>query len=195
MKSRPIKYRFISLFFTICFGLSFASLAKADQGNEITDSNRLEIFPSISFLGADSLRASLLGGLTANWLVNESFWLGADFYAGSASTDHPASLNLQTKKRMLALDLAAYWNLPIYLKQSTTRKWADIYGSIGGGHIWIGPQKSAAGFIGGGLIIHTYWHHLAVHFDLKNYFYSLENSTGNDFNSDMSLSMGPSFIF
>jgi len=173
--------------FLICFEESQAINASIED--------QIEVFPSLSFLQADSLRASFLGGLSVNWLVNESFWLGLDFYTGKGNTDDPTPLNLQDDRRLYMTDLAAYWNIPIFRKESLNRKWADLYASVGGGHLWLGPQKSMMGFVGGGLVVHTHWHNLAAHFDLKNIFYSLKNSAGNDFNSDMSLSLGPSLIF
>lgn len=154
-----------------------------------------EVSPSVVFYSGDALRASVLGGASAVYRFNESFWVGGDFYAGPASVDEPNGFRVDSKDRFFLGDTAFYWNLPAELGRNSIRTYADLYTSIGLGYLSLGPHLEPYGFIGGGLVLHTGWKGLGFRFDLKNLFFVLDNDSGSDFNSDMLLSIGLSWIF
>jgi hypothetical protein len=72
---------------------------------------------------------------------------------------------------------------------------ADLYTSIGVGHLWVGSRREVFGFVGGGMSIFLPIRWLIIRFDLKNLFFLLSNQNGGDFNSDLVLSLGPSLAF
>lgn len=181
------------------FGLfSFSFWILMSSFSVKADIKGLEIAPSLSFYSGDALRASLLYGVGAVYHFNKSFWMGGDFYTGHVKVDEGNGLQLKTKESFYLWDVAFYWNLPALLGSSTKLSdglKADFYTSAGMGQVFFGLKAEPTGFIGGGMTIHTGWHKLLVRFDLKNYFFVLQNSNGSNFNSDMLLSIGPSFVF
>lgn len=173
------------------FGLIVFMCSLAVGGN-LRAQSAIEASPGIVFYTGDSLRSSFLGGASFAYHLNRSFWVGADFMGGQASIDRGAGVNIQKDDRLFALDAAGYWNMAALLDNTLG---ADFYTSLGLGHLWIGSEKEIFGFVGGGLTIHPGWKNLSVRFDLKNLFFMLKNSQGDDFNSDMALSLGPSWSF
>jgi len=165
-------------------------------------STQAEPFQRVSglviFYSGDSLRASFGGGLTYNYHFNKTFWLGADLLAFTTHRDPSSGLIVRDGKGFWAMGANAYYNLPILLgDNSDPKQWhADLYTSAGGGLLLIDKENEIYGQIGGGLVAYPpkiAW--LALHFDLKNLFYMLKNNGGDDFNIDMILNLGPSFIF
>jgi len=179
------------LIVTLC--AIFISSSLLSLKAETSSSKTFEIAPLASFYNGDALRTTTLGVATVNWHINREFWLGVDFYAGRMAVDRTNGLGLQPDNKMYILDGAFYWNVPATLGVDIP---ADFYTSIGVGYLWLGKAaREWTGFIGGGLNIHLPIEWMWVHFDLKNYFYVLKNTQGSDFNSDMALSLGPSFVF
>lgn len=158
-----------------------------------------EVSPAVSFYTGDALRTTTLGSATYVFHLNRIYWLGIDFFGGALSADKMNGVGLKNGQKFFGLDGGIYFNLPALLSatpmEASDSLSADLYTSLGLGHMWIGRHKEVFGFVGGGLLIHPGIHWLGIRFDLKNLFFMLSNSQGNDFNSDMSLSLGPSFIF
>ncbi len=95
------------------------------------------------------------------------------------------------------LDLTANELADRVMRGRKERSWGQKVLNVSSpmGYLWVGPQNTPYGFIGGGLNWHTGWRGLALRFDLKNLFFMLENASGGDFNFDMSLGLGPSWMF
>ncbi len=151
-----------------------------------------EVSPGIVFYTGDSLRSSFLGGASLCYHFNRNFWVGADVMSGQASVDRNSAVGIQKDDKLFSLNGAVYWNIAALLDDTLT---SDFYTSLGMGNIWIGTQREIFGFVGGGLTLHSGWNGLSLRFDLKNLFFMLRNSQGDDFNSDMALTLGPSWIF
>jgi hypothetical protein len=158
-----------------------------------------EVTPAISLYSGDALRALTLGGFQYSYHFTRMFWLGADFLGGSLRVDEPNGLGLTSGDRFIAVGGAVYFNVPALLgvskMQGESGLSADLYTSIGGGHLWAGEEGEPYGFVGGGMVLHTPVEWLAVRFDLKGLFFRLSNSEGSDFNADMALTIGPSILF
>jgi len=155
-----------------------------------------EISPLAVFYSGDAMRSPTLIGVSYLFHFNRAYWVGVDVFGLQTSVDSASGLNVRDSRKFLAIDGAIYFNLPVLMgaKDTTEKNFlqADLYTAIGGGHLWLDQSKTAFAFIGGGLLIHLGLDWLAIRFDLKNLFYSLENSGGENFNSDMALSLGPS---
>lgn len=158
-----------------------------------------EFAPALGLYTGDSLRSSVLGGLTYTYRHNESFWIGADFQGGESEVDHTNGLGIQSGNRLIITDATLSWNIPSLMgatRADTSRSYAaDFYTSVGGGKAWFGNRSTPLGIIGGGLVLHFPIRYLAVRFDLKGLMFSLSNQDGSNFNADSLLSIGPSFIF
>ncbi len=157
-----------------------------------------EVSPLVVFYSGDVLRSSVLGGFSYTYHATRLFWVGADFMGGELNVDNANSVGLLSGQKYLAVDGALYFNIPVLL--GVTMKGedgmsADLYTAIGAGKIWLGDKGKIYGFFGGGMVLYTGMKWLAFRFDLKGLFFSLANGNGSDFNSDMTLSLGPSFVF
>lgn len=152
----------------------------------------IETSASALFYTGDAFRSSTMGNLSLNYRFNRIFWLEADLVLGSAALDRGNGLGFGKTEDFRMLGLGFCWNLPALLSKDIQ---SDLYTSVGMGNLWIGSKSEIYGFIGGGISIPTTWHGLAVRFDLKNFFYMIKNSQGTDFNSDLALALGPSWLF
>ncbi len=167
--------------------------------SEDYDQFHIEISPTVAFFNGDSMRANTLGSLAATARFTPAFWFSVSFSAGSSKADRTNGMNLRNGKKFFLADGALVWNLPAVLgitkhQDASNGSFADFYTYIGGGNLWVDKKTALYGMIGGGLDIHTGWKALLVRFDLKNTMYGLKNSKGSDFNSDLILSIGPSFL-
>jgi len=159
----------------------------------------MELSPAFGFYNGDAMRSNSLGSIAMTARFTPAFWVTTSFSAGSSKSDRQNGMNLRNGKKFLMADGALVWNLPAVLgvtkqESSSLGSFADFYTYIGGGTLWIDKQREFFGMIGGGLEIHTGWKILLVRFDLKNTMYGLKNSKGSDFNSDLILAIGPSFL-
>ena len=183
------------LIFILTLSSSWKAEVEAETGTSFQEFNA-----SAEFYLGDSLRSSILGNASYIYHFNDVYWAGVDFSGGRTSVDMPNGFNVVSGQRLLTLDASVYFNLPILLGAKKALDapgaWgADFYTAIGVGSIWIGPHREIFGFIGGGLLVPTPLKSLSARVDLKNLFYMLQNTRGEDFNSDISLSIGPSLVF
>jgi len=152
----------------------------------------------ISFASGDSLRALTLGNFQYTYHLDRTFWVGTNFLGGKTQVDDPNGLALDSSDLFLGVDGTFYVNIPALLgakEKGDDGVYADLYTAVGVGVFWIGSHTEPYGFLGGGMLLHTPISWLGVRFDLKNFFYKLKNNQGTDFNSDLALSLGPSFLF
>ncbi len=161
---------------------------------------QFELSPLVTFYNGDAMRSTILGSASAIIRFNEPFWLGVDFSGGVVSVDEPNGLGIKSGESFFMGDLAFYWNLPALLgadksKGTEDSVFSDFYTSVGMGRLWVNKSSEFYGLIGGGICVHTGWNKLLVKADLKNLFFVLNNDNGGGFNSDLSLSIGPGWLF
>lgn len=159
----------------------------------------MELSPAFSFYNGDAMRTNTLGSLALTARFTPAFWVTTSFSAGNSKVDRQNGMNLRSGKKFLMADGALVWNLPAVLgvtkhENASIGSFADFYTYIGGGTMWVDKKSEFYGMIGGGLEIHTGWQPILVRFDLKSTMYGLKNSKGSDFNSDLILAIGPSFL-
>ena len=181
----------IGLALLMFFGLAANVWASpAERSNEVT--------PLVSFYKGDTLRNSILGGLSYTYHINLNWWVGASFLGGTLAIDEPNGTALKNGDNLFTVDATVYFNIPALIgvtKPEDKGRVADIYVSLGGGHMWMGSVKTPYGALGGGMVLFPGYTWLAVRFDVKNLMYGLENTGGSDFNTDLAFSVGPSFFF
>ena len=160
-----------------------------------------EVSPMIVFYNGDALRTMTLGGLQYTYKFNRTWWLGSNTFIGRAKLDRNSPLvEVEDGDFLLQADAGVYLNLPALLGASRENKdngiRSDLYTVLALGYVQAGDAREWVGIIGGGMVIHfnkPSW--LALRFDLRSMFLKLENTQGSDFNSDLSLGIGPSFTF
>lgn len=147
---------------------------------------------------ADSMRALTLGAFEYSYKVNQTYWLGVSGFAGTAVIDSASGLRAENGDFIWGSAPLFYFNVPALLgatQEKPEGAQCHLYTSVGLGFIDVGGESSLMGILGGGLLWETGIDWLGVRFDLKGIFYSLENANGSNFNSDLALSIGPSFLF
>jgi hypothetical protein len=166
-------------------------LSTAERAQAATDSY-FEVSPQVVLYNGDALRSSTLGAISCAYHINRKIWVGADFFGGALSVDTPNGLSLDDGDRFLGASGTFYFNIPAILNADIP---ADLYTSLGLGHLWVGEGGEIFGYIGGGMYVHPGISWLALRFDLKGIFFNLPNTRGNGFNADMALAIGPVIIF
>lgn len=177
--------------------LLFSHVAFAADDEEVLQHH--EVSPQFSLYSGDALRAFVGGGFQYVYRFSSLLWIGVDFVGAPLKVDEPNGMGLDKDDRFLGVNGVIYFNVPALLGVSKMKGErglsADLYTSVGGGHLWIGPHKEPFGLVGGGMVLHTPISWLAFRFDLKGLFYQLQNSQGSNFVADMILNIGPSFTF
>lgn len=72
---------------------------------------------------------------------------------------------------------------------------SHLYTSFGAGFLQVDQHSTLQVIVGGGMLVQTGYPWLGLRFDLKSIFYMIPNPNGSDFNADMAISLGPTFIF
>lgn len=172
--------------------LLFASCAFAQEIKH-------EFVPEVVMDNADAMRALTLAGFQYAYHINNEFWVGLDGLVGKTVVDSGSGLSVTNNQWMWGGAPIFYWNIPALLgatkENSAEGSQAQIYTSFGVGYLRIGDESTPYGIFGGGLLWQSGLKWLGVRFDLKGMFYMLDNAGGSGFNSDLALSIGPSFYF
>ncbi len=150
----------------------------------------LEITPQVTFYTGDALRSFVAGGASVTYRFTRAWWASAEVLYGSALIDPVSSLEAEDGDSFLVVNVAAVWNVPLRMGLDSDSWYADMYTSVGPAWFDVGPNDAIGGFIGGGMTIHTPLSWLGFRADVKNFFYSLPNHGGQDFNSDLEISLG-----
>ncbi len=157
-----------------------------------------EFVPEVVMDNADAMRGLSLAGFQYAYHINETFWVGVEGLVGKTVVDSGSGLDVVNNEWMWGGAPVFYWNIPALLgatKEKPEGSQAQVYTSFGVGYLRIGSEETPYGIFGGGLLWQSGLPWLGVRFDLKGMFYMLDNAGGSAFNSDLALSIGPSFYF
>jgi len=153
------------------------------------------VVPKVTFYTGDFLRTLTAGGLTY-MVETESHWgATAEMILGGTATDQGARPFVSDGELFLITDLGVLYGMPVRLGLSESAWTGSLYSTAGPMRIQLGDVTGWGGFLGGGLDIHTPIRWLGINFDVKNFFYSVPNPNGGNFNVDIDLTVGPSFRF
>ncbi len=181
-----MKNRIFTFLFILCCSLSV-------RAQEI----KHEFVPEVVMDNADAMRALTLAGFQYAYHINNEFWVGLDGLIGKTVVDSGSGLAVGNDEWMWGGAPIFYWNIPALLgatKDKPEGAQAQLYTSFGVGYLRIGDEQTPYGVFGGGLLWQaSSW--IGIRFDLKGMFYMLDNTGGSRFNSDLALSIGPSFYF
>ena len=156
---------------------------------------RFEISPyGVDYFG-DKLNHSFIVGSGAQLNLTETLGLAVDFGYSRASVDGTSAFGATfTDKNEYLIDGSFVITVPAIYRSKKGYTEADFYTSIGGGIMRLNGGNHGAGFIGGGMLIRPKVSWLAIRIDIRNYFTSVANPVGSDFEDELTLRIGPTFL-
>jgi hypothetical protein len=202
----------ITLLFMLGIGLTF-SLEAAAKDIDLTNVPPQDIPAMLDFelREAPSYRFQLspYGGDFFGDQMNHNFIVGGDFQFNitqmlgvavdlgwnqvniDRSTPFGATF---TDNNEFLINSGFVITVPAAYRSKTGFTEADFFTSIGGGVNQVNGQFHGAGYIGGGMIVRlrsVKW--LGIRVEIRNYFTSVNNPAGSDFEDDLTIGVGPTF--
>lgn len=158
-------------------------------------SHRWEISPYGGDYFGDKLNHSFIvgGDLQYNW--TPSLGTAIDFGYSRAGVDRTSTLGaVFTNRHEYLADGSLVFTVPAAYRGRKGAVEADFFTSIGGGILRINNSNRGGGFIGGGMKIRTRAKWFAIRIEIRNYFTSINNPSGSDFEDDLTVRIGPTFL-
>lgn len=157
---------------------------------------RFELSPYGGDYFGDKLNHSFIVGGNLQFNLTEKLGIAADFGYSKASVDRSSALGASfTNTNEYLIDGSFVLTVPAAYRSGKGAVETDFYTSIGGGILRINDGNHGGGFIGGGMKIRFEslpW--LAIRIDIRNYFTSINNPSGSDFEDDLTVRAGPTFL-
>lgn len=165
-----------------------------DFDRRATENYRFKISPYFGDYVGDKLNHTYVTGLGFTVNLTPALGLATNFGYSRAAVDRTSLLGQSfTNKNVWLFDGAfvltkagAYQN-----KKKTVE--VDLYSNIGGGILTVNGSNRGTGFIGGGMEIHGKRQWFSFRVEIRNYFLSINNPGGSDFESDFTVMAGPVF--
>lgn len=159
-----------------------------------TNDYRFRVSPFGGDYVGDKLGHSFLTGLSAQINFIPALAMMVDFGYSRASVDATSLLGQSfVTKDVWLYDAALVLTKPAAYRSKKGAVEVDLFSLIGGGLLRINAGNHGTGFIGGGMEIHGKRQWLAWRVEVRNYFLSINNPGGSDFESDFTALVGPVF--
>ncbi len=156
---------------------------------------RIELSPYGGDYFGDKLNHTFIVGGNLQVNITERLGIAADFGYSHVSVDRTSLLGLSfTDKNEYLMDGAFVVTMPAVFASKTKAVECDLFSSLGGGILRINGSNRIGGFIGGGMKIRPNIKWLAIRVEIRNYFTSINNPSGSDFEDDMTIRVGPTFL-
>ena len=156
---------------------------------------RFELSPYGGDYFGDKLNHSFIVGGNVQFNLTEKLALAADFGYSKAAVDGTSALGLSfTNTNEYLVDGAFVITVPAAYRSKKGVTECDFFTSIGGGILRINGSNRGGGFIGGGMKIRPKLRWLAIRVEIRNYFTSVANPAGSDFEDDLTIRIGPTFL-
>lgn len=157
--------------------------------------HRLELAPYIGDFFGDKLNHSWITGADLTFNFTNMFGIVGNFSWTPASVDRTSALGaIFNQKNLWIFDGGFVINMPAVFRSRNSLVECDLYTTIGGGILSINGSSRPGGFLGGGMKIRPGLRWLAIRVDIRDYFTSLDNPGGSDFENNLSLRAGPVFL-
>ena len=158
-------------------------------------SRRFEITPYGGDYFGDKLQHSFIVGGNVQFNITPMLGIAGDFGYSKASVDGTSALGASfTNKNVFLGDAAFVVTIPAAYRSKRGTTEADFFTSIGGGVVSFNGEARGAAFLGGGMKIRPNIPWLAIRVEIRNYFTSINNPGGSDFEDDLSIRIGPTFL-
>ena len=156
---------------------------------------RFEISPYGGDYFGDKLNHSFIVGNNLQFNLNPWWGLSADFGYSQLSVDSTSAFGASiVEKNEYLIDTGIVFNLPAAwgTKKSVTEM--DFFTSLGGGILRINDSNRAGGYLGGGIKIRFKKTPIAIRVEVRDHFTSIPNPSGSDFENDLTIRIGPTFL-
>lgn len=159
-------------------------------------STRFELSPYGGDYVGDKLSHTFIVGGNLQYNLTETLGVNADFGYSEIGVDKASGLGktFTTNNEYLA-DGGFVITVPAAYRSRKGYTEADFYSSIGGGILRINNSNRGGGYVGGGMKVRLKkfpW--LAIRVDIRNYFTSIPNPDGSNFEDDVTIRVGPTFL-
>lgn len=168
-----------------------------DFDRRMSEVYHLELTPyGGDYLGDKLNHSFVLGGNLQYNLIPE-LAVTADFGWSRASIDRTSALGATLTDRNLYLtSMGLVATKPAAYRNGKKTVEADLYTTLGGGVVLVNSGERGMGYFGGGMKTRfkkVPW--LAVRVEVRNYLFSIPNPGGSDFEYDLTLDVGATFLF
>lgn len=157
---------------------------------------RLELTPYGGDYAGDKLNHSFVAGANLQVNLTPALGIATDFGYSRAAADAASPLEQSFSNRNLYLvDAGFVVTKPAAYQSKKKAVEADFFTSIGGGEVRFNNTMRGMGFIGGGMKTRfkkIRW--LALRVEVRNYFLSIPNPGGSDFEDDLTIGIGSTFL-
>lgn len=144
---------------------------------------------------ADQLNHSFIVGGDLQFNITHNLAIAGDFgwSIGQADKGTPFGDSI-TNDNLYFIDGAFVSSLPGALGTKSSAIEVDFFTSVGAGVLISNNNSHLSGFVGGGMKIRPNIRWLAFRADVRNYFTSVDNPAGSDFEYSIQLRLGPTFL-
>jgi outer membrane beta-barrel protein len=206
-----VKFFPAKLFILIMLGaclapkLSWAAEDKKDKKDEIPVSldynrreavdHRFELSPYAGDYFGDKLNLSFITGADLTYNFTHTFGIVGNFSWSQASVDRTSALGAVFRQKNEWIgDGGVVINMPAVFRSRKSLIECDLYTTIGAGVVSINGASHIGGFLGGGMKIRPNVSWFAIRVDIRDYFTSFNNPSGSDFENDLTVRVGPTFL-
>lgn len=169
--------------------------ASLDYDRRKAVDHRLELSPYVGDYFGDKLNHTFVTGADLTFNFTNNLGVVGNFSWSRASVDRTSALGaIFNQKNEWIWDGGFVLNLPAVFRSKKTLVECDLYTTIGGGILSINGSSHPGGFIGGGMKIRPNVKWLAIRVDIRDYFTSINNPGGSDFENDFTVRVGPTFL-
>lgn len=169
--------------------------ASLDYDRRNAVDHRFELSPYIGDYFGDKLNHTFIVGGDLTFNFNNMFGIVGNFSWTPASVDKTSALGaIFNQKNEWIYDGGLVINMPAVFRSKKTLVECDLYTTLGAGVVSINGGSHLGGFIGGGMKIRPNIKWFAIRVDIRDYFTSLDNPGGSDFENSLSLRVGPTFL-
>ncbi|GEM_PF-2701976 len=157
---------------------------------------RFELSPFGGDFFGDKMSHSFIVGGNLKINLTESLGVSGSFGYSKAIMDSTSDIGKSfTNNNVYLMDGALVYSVPaafINRKGGVTE--ADFFTSLGAGIVKTNGTDHVGGFIGGGLKVRPNLSWLAIRVEIRNTFTSIDNPSGSNFENDLSVRIGPTFL-
>ncbi len=164
-----------------------------DRRNAV--SKRFELSPYGGDMLADQLNHSFIVGTNFQVNITERLAIAGDFGWSRSSADAGTPFGASiTNKNLYYMDGSFVTTMPAVLASKKSLIEADFFTTVGAGLLRVNAGNHIAGFIGGGIKIRPNIRWLSLRAEVRNYFTSVANPAGSDFEYQIHFRLGPTFL-
>jgi len=169
--------------------------ASLDYDRRKAVDHRFELSPYAGDYFGDKLNHTFITGADLTFNFTNMFGIVGNFSWSQASVDRTSALGAIFKqKNEYIFDGGFVVNMPAVFRSRNSLVECDLYTTIGAGVLNINGSSHVGGFLGGGMKIRPNVKWLAIRVDIRDYFTSIDNPGGSDFENDLTVRVGPTFL-